>query len=1151
MIELSEEMQAYFRELEEEVNRIYEKAKRAREKSFDPTPEPEIFLAKDLAERVEGLLKSYGIVGIAERIRELCKEFKREIVALKIAEEIVYGKFGTFPEEVAAELAIRAALAILTEGITAAPLQGIEKVKIKRNNDGSKYLSIYYAGPIRSAGGTEQALTVLVGDYVRQLLHLERYKPTDEEVKRFIEEIRLYERHVGRFQYHNSDEELEKALKRIPVEITGVATTPLEVSIHRDLPRVETNRIRGGACRVINDGVIGKAAKIRKIAEEVGLVGWDWLREFMKEEGEEESSIKPSEKYLTDVVAGRPIFSHPSRVGGFRLRYGRSRNTGLAALGIHPATMVVLGGFLAVGTQVRTERPGKSGVIMPVSSIEGPIVRLNDGSVVKIEYLSQVEELEDKIEEILFLGDILVAFGEFLENNHPLLPSGYVEEWWVQEVQKAISEKFGGDLEKAAEHIKISKEKLQRLLTLWWQEKPNAEEALAISTTLGIPLHPRFTYHWSGISAGDVQLLKKWIEKTTRTGRGIIGPAEEDVKRILEHLGVPHKLENNDKMALEEDHGLILMNCLAGEDKTIISAENGLEAVNMISNVKIRNKAPTYIGLRMGRPEKAKERKMKPPVHVLFPVGLEGGSSRNIMEASSKRYAKVKISERICPKCKKRTFYIRCPYCLSSTIPIMICPKCGKETFNAKCPICKQPTLPYKEKNIDIYSELKRACINLKIQTPPKLIKGVKGLTNAERTPEPIEKGILRARHGVYVYKDGTIRFDITNAPLTHFKPREIGVTIDKLKQLGYTKDYLGNPLVHEDQIVELKVQDIIIPLEAAEYLVKVARFIDELLVKFYKEEPYYNVKRKEDLIGHVVIGIAPHTSAGVVGRIIGFTKAKVCFAHPYWHAAKRRNCDGDEDAIILGLDAFLNFSKSYLPEKRGGLMDTPLVVMVTIDPREVDDEVFNMETCSILPLEFYEKSQEYADPKEVGIKIEKVSDRLGKKEQYEGLKYTHPTLSIDLGPKITAYKKLKTMHEKVEAQMKIAEKIRAVDRKDVAERILTHHFLPDLIGNLRAFTTQSLRCVKCSTKYERPPLSGKCRKCGGKLVLTVHRKSIEKYLNSAITLIRKYNLGEYYKQRIELIEKELELLFSGEKDRKQTSLLQFWRSDQDVRSKL
>jgi DNA polymerase II large subunit len=114
-------------------------------------------------------------------------------------------------QEQLAEQAIRTALAIFTEGLTAAPIQGIAQVKIKTNADRSRYLAVYFAGPIRSAGGTDQALTLVVGDYVRRELNLDRYKPTEEEVSRFIEELRLYERSVGRFQYHIPDEELRKA----------------------------------------------------------------------------------------------------------------------------------------------------------------------------------------------------------------------------------------------------------------------------------------------------------------------------------------------------------------------------------------------------------------------------------------------------------------------------------------------------------------------------------------------------------------------------------------------------------------------------------------------------------------------------------------------------------------------------------------------------------------------------------------------------------------------------------------------------------------------------------------------------------------------------------------------------------------------------
>ena len=66
------------------------------------------------------------------------------------------------------------------------------------------------------------------------------------------------------------------------------------------------------------------------------------------------------------------------------------------------------------------------------------------------------------------------------------------------------------------------------------------------------------------------------------------------------------------------------------------------------------------------------------------------------------------------------------------------------------------------------------------------MLRGVKGLTNMDKTPEIIEKGILRAKHGLSVYKDGTIRFDATNAPLTHITPIEIGVSIEKMSQMGY-----------------------------------------------------------------------------------------------------------------------------------------------------------------------------------------------------------------------------------------------------------------------------------------------------------------------------------------------------------------------------
>jgi len=108
---------------------------------------------------------------------------------------------------------------------------------------------------------------------------------------------------------------------------------------------------------------------------------------------------------------------------------------------------------------------------------------------------------------------------------------------------------------------------------------------------------------------------------------------------------------------------------------------------------------------------------------------------------------------------------------------------------------------------------------------------------------------------------------------------------------MGYVNDTYGNPLTDENQVLELKVQDIVVSKDCAEYLLKTAHFIDDLLTRYYKVESYYNINKIDDLIGKLVIGLAPHTSAGVLARLVGFTTASVGYAHPFFHAAKRRNC--------------------------------------------------------------------------------------------------------------------------------------------------------------------------------------------------------------------------------------------------------------------
>ena len=131
-------------------------------------------------------------------------------------------------------------------------------------------------------------------------------------------------------------------------------------------------------------------------------------------------------------------------------------------------------------------------------------------------------------------------------------------------------------------------------------------------------------------------------------------------------------------------------------------------------------------------------------------------------------------------------------------------------------------------------------------------------------------------------------------------------------------------------------------------------------------------------------------------------------------------------------------------------------------------------------------------------------------------------------------------MIEKLNSQLTLAEKIEAVDARVVARKVLTTHFVRDILGNLRAFTSQSFRCKACNKRFRRLPLRGRCPECNGALTLTVYRGGIEKYLEVANQLVLKYRLPNYYTQRLKLVEEEIDSLFEG-KGPKQATLAKFF----------
>lgn len=1089
----------YYSQISEKAYRIFEHAAEAKSTLVDSSGIVEPKIAFDLADRVA---KMHDI-DIAEPLRELLKIKGKELAALDLSKSIALGKY--LPEDYTLEQrldnAVRVGLAIVTEGVTIAPLQGISSVTIKKNRDGTDYLSVSIAGPMRSAGGTESAVTMLIADHVRQAVGLGKYQANafDDETGRFVEELRVYERDVGSFQYHVLDQDIITVISNLPVELDGVDTDPNEVVNHKNMARIKTDRVRGGALRVLNDGLIGRAKKLLKRIDLYGLDGWDWLGELKGavQKGEEGDSAA---KRLKEVIAGRSVLSLPNKIGGFRLRYGRACNTGFASVGIHPIVAEILNHTIAVGTQIKIDIPGKGATVAFVDSIDTPIVRLKNGNVVKIQTVEQGIRIKDDIQQILYLGDILISFGDFLENNAQLIPSGYVEEFWLEELTQ-----------------KIQQYEAKTELAEFLSKVPTLEEALEISLNFQIPLHPKYLFYWEQITPTELELLLKPLKIEDET---II--YSNNCKAILEKIGVPHEVAG-ESVILKEMEADIFYQMLFSNPVTPDPTDSVPQILTKATGIRIRPKFSTSVGVRIGRPEKAAARLMKPPVHTLFPIGDKGGATRDLLKASNGSGFYCNIYNRICKNCDLPSVSINCQKCGQRTIIEHTCPICRTTLDSPFCQKCKKkiPThsfKPYPLKERIIAAQEK---IGVRVQEP---FKGVMELISQDRIAEPLEKGLIRQSLDLTVFKDGTVRFDATNSPLTHFKPAWIGTSIPKLHELGYTTDIDGKPLVSADQTVEIKMQDVIIPHESGRYLVQTCKYIDTELAKFYGKSSFYNVKNNEELIGHLIIGLAPHTSVGIVGRIIGYTETHVCYGTPNWHSAKRRDADGDADSIMLLMDALLNFSRQFLSDKIGGLMDAPLLVQPIVLPHESQPQAHNFEVTKKLPLEFFEDTISAKKASEVKS-VEIIKSRLETEGQFHDYHFTHTTTTLTTSRSRSAYSTLGSMLDKFDMQIRNAELISAVDTTEIVTNVITTHLVPDIIGNLRAYGRQKFRCTSCGRKYRRPPLLQHCI-CGNNLIQTITRPSIEKYLRLAKRLVEKYDVGPYLKGRIGTLEDEINLVF-------------------------
>ncbi|MBR9701468.1 DNA polymerase II large subunit [Candidatus Pacearchaeota archaeon] len=916
----------YFTNLEKDVRKVYKAMEEARAKGLDPVDRVEIPLAKTMAEKVVALIGTIypQLVGcgVDKRILELERKYGKmdPTIVFVIAEEVAKQKFCKFESLVQAiDAGIRIGFAYTTLGVVASPIEGYTELKLGKTREGKDYFIAYFSGPIRSAGTTATCLALMLIDYLRELFGYAKYDPNEDEVKRYVTENMDYHGRITNLQYLPTEEEMAFLAKHIPIQIAGEKTEKLEVSNYKNLERVDTDYIRGGMCLCFSEGLAQKAAKGFRLltkAKKDGIkaTGFDWIPEYLElHEKREKGAVDDSPTYIQDLVAGRPVFGHPSRSGGFRFRYGRSRVAGFSAASVHPATMAITDDFIAIGTQLKTEKPVKGTITTVCDSIDGPIVKLVSGSVKKIHTKEEARKIYKNVEEIIYLGDILFAFSDVLNRNSSLLKPGYVEEWWELELKKA-----GGEV---GDSYKVS-----------------LDEAIGLSKKYNIPLHPSFIFYWTEISKEQFLGLVEWLKHSRISEGKLVFPYNkteqeefEVGKRALELLGIEHEVTIENVVMGGEDSRALMVNLGIKNVDEIESTPPGvpqivklrgkkfegddvLKIVNELSKFEIKDKAGDFIGTRMGRPEKAKVRKLTGSPNVLFPVGKEGGRLRSVQAACDVGFVRSPFPLYHCKKCEKETIYPKCEVCNQKCERMYYFYKTKEKSFDKVKEDEEREGTPYQSRQVEVghYFDDAVKRLGLKKEEIPLLIKGVRGTSSEDRMIENLGKGILRAKHELQVNKDGTVRFDATELPLVSFKPKEISVSIEKLKELGYDKDMYGKDLVNDEQILELMPHDILLPNspetpdeKADDVFMKIANFVDDLLVRFYGLKPFYNLKKKEDLIGRLGVCMAPHNCAGVICRFIGFSNALGLYASPYMHAAIRRDC--------------FDYN-TYLPIKRNGL---------------------------------------------------------------------------------------------------------------------------------------------------------------------------------------------------------------------------------------
>ncbi len=988
--------------IEKHLSIVFDMADRARSRGIDPEIKPEVVITRSRAELMQQLLPRLNGFGL--RAEELILSLGPDLAGFKIAEETMLGKFGHFPEDEMILLAVSAGLITMNQGYDDRVLFSISNIRIVPQPQRS--LALNYNSTVFKVKSLDLARSVIIADYIRRNAHLNAYKFNEKDFNN------LYANNMARFQ----------KISHIIREVMN----HLQVGVFsEDEPDVVIHVLLS---------IVKHKNKLLKLATSLNLEGWAWLKSL--------SFVRPVHHIEL------PLSQHGK--GVFKIRYGRAPNTGFGTVGVNPATMILLDGLIRPGSRLKLNVAPWHVIVVPVNTIDGPIVELKDGSIVEVKNLDDAFKIKERVAKILHLGDILISYNDLVSSNAKLKRAGFCSEWWQLLLIRRLKE--NNNIRNVLRDMRLSEDYLNYII----QGKiiPNDVQAVELSKKLGLPLHPYYTFNWDALSVDEYLLLRRLLQSskfTFHNDKLILRPAPE-VKRLLKKLLIPCTSSSG---FLEINNATALLSCLnldANVDSEKIKWMNINDVIYFISGITIMPRFVNNVSASLV----VKKSKMSSLAHTVTPFDV------NDLATVNNGNLNAVLPIRICNRCNEITYKYQCPKCGSRTIKGYHCPKCGRYTDSTVCPYCNSKTESYDLFLVSI-DEYHKAVRNLGLGSPSTLkpMKNSKGY-------EVIEKGILRSFNEVLVGADGIIKIRLINAPLTQFKPKDVGIKVQTLKSLGYNYDVNGNPLENEEQVVKLLPYDVILPKQAGEILFRVTKFIDSELQNLYKLPQFYYISSPNELIGHLIVGFAPNSHIGIIGRIIGFTDSDVLYATPSWHLSKGRKCNGQEDYIALVLDIMLNYSSSYL-----GIKNYPFVINMNINEVKMVDE----------PITIYDASWT-----EENVNTVSLSQDLAKYNVF----MIHPGFLIN---PVGYIQKDENILSIIEKYLNIVSKFEYVDLEK-SLTMLSAQLLPMLKKNLLLYLKSGFICVKCGSIYKRPPLSGACIKCDSTLKPIFDVKELAQYIN-------------------------------------------------------